>query len=97
MPNPPPEVDFVPNLLPANHDQKMYLVSFMERHKKFSLGEYQSTKDDFRNRWEDLKIALNNFPGASVKTVAKWQKVRAIGIKIKGTDLELLLAASRIN
>jgi len=82
MPNPPVELDYVPNCAPANEAQKMYLLNFMERNKKFSQGEYhcQMKKDDFKKQWEDLKTALNNFPGASEKSASKWQKVRARGI-----------------
>ncbi|KAK3924500.1 Halomucin [Frankliniella fusca] len=76
MPNPPPHVDFLPNGARANNDQKMYLLSFMERNKAFSQGKCYARMNDveYEKTWKDLSTALNNFPGAAQKSCSKWMK-----------------------
>jgi len=78
MANPPPEEDFVPPCARANQDQKMYLLTYMERHAKFSQGKYHSqmNDEDYQSTWRQLATSLNNFPGATEKSCSKWMKVR---------------------
>ncbi|XP_034256140.1 serine/arginine repetitive matrix protein 2-like isoform X2 [Thrips palmi] len=60
---------------PPSEDQKLLLLSYMEKNCKFSQREFYSLdgKTTFQDDWLKLKKSLNDLPGAN-KSTAEWLK-----------------------
>lgn len=62
---------------PGTQEQKLFLVSYMEKHNYFAQNEFvgERGKDKLREMWENLTESLNCIPGGSRKGAEQWKKV----------------------
>ena len=60
-----------------SHEQKLHMISYMERHTFFAQGEFTKAmgKLAHQRQWDELAKVLNTIPNGARKSVEQWTKV----------------------